>query len=264
MNLIFQSTRPVRGATDAQTFDGKGPAISIHAPRAGRDIEIRLTPAIAHRFQSTRPVRGATTVKAVGGNVNLFQSTRPVRGATFVRSRIHSRAHDFNPRAPCGARPGGQTGLWQQRAISIHAPRAGRDGGRRGSWCSPDDFNPRAPCGARHDRRHLGDALLVISIHAPRAGRDFVFVRSHGRYFISIHAPRAGRDPAEVLRQTLRRYFNPRAPCGARRPARTYCGTSGNFNPRAPCGARLRQRSTARSAIRFQSTRPVRGATTLS
>ena len=60
MNLIFQSTRPVRGATDAQTFDGKGPAISIHAPRAGRDIEIRLTPAIAHRFQSTRPVRGAT------------------------------------------------------------------------------------------------------------------------------------------------------------------------------------------------------------
>ena len=55
-------------------------------------------------FQSTRPVRGATTVKAVGGNVNLFQSTRPVRGAT-------ENLYDYI----------------QSYAISIHAPRAGRD-----------------------------------------------------------------------------------------------------------------------------------------
>ena len=33
----FQSTRPVRGATPIPDAGGPGPAISIHAPRAGRD-----------------------------------------------------------------------------------------------------------------------------------------------------------------------------------------------------------------------------------
>ena len=34
---IFQSTRPVRGATLPPVVAGDGTAISIHAPRAGRD-----------------------------------------------------------------------------------------------------------------------------------------------------------------------------------------------------------------------------------
>ena len=57
---IFQSTRPVRGATLALT---------------GADID--------RKFQSTRPVRGATVVSvAASGTAPVFQSTRPVRGAT--------------------------------------------------------------------------------------------------------------------------------------------------------------------------------------
>ena len=34
---------------------------------------------------------------------------------------------DFNPRAPCGARPGSGRNCVCHRAISIHAPRVGRD-----------------------------------------------------------------------------------------------------------------------------------------
>ena len=101
-----------------------------------------------------------------------------------------------------------------------------------------------------------------ISIHAPRAGRDKVLHKLilHSMLFqstrpvrgatlddlqpyktvkISIHAPRAGRD-----------WF-----------AITALITIIYFNPRAPCGARLNLSPTSSGNILFQSTRPVRGAT---
>ena len=101
---------------------------------------------------------------------------------------------------------------------------------------------------------------------------------------ISIHAPRAGRDPASPAAVRRAIYFNPRAPCGARRGnGGTACGSKNfnprapcgarhsepgrrpfscrHFNPRAPCGARLTTSRAAPSFSLFQSTRPVRGAT---
>ena len=100
--------------------------------------------------------------------------------------------------------------------ISIHAPRAGRDGDPGLHRPGPGDFNPRAPCGAR---RHLpgrhGDRVR-ISIHAPRAGRDLLQKVMLYANLISIHAPRAGRDVSRSSRNCIGKYFNPRAPCGAR------------------------------------------------
>ena len=79
------------------------------------------------------------------------------------------------------------------------------------------------------------------------------------------------------------RYFNPRAPCGARRRPRVGTFSPQHFNPRAPCGARLCSAFIVHSllyfnprapcgarhsnpqqplpAYAFQSTRPMRGAT---
>ena len=144
--------------------------------------------------------------------------------------------------------------------ISIHAPRAGRDGEGGASGGESEDFNPRAPCGARlsvsgstrkplifQSTRPVRGATIgnydppitqYISIHAPRAGRDFLLCNSVLADFISIHAPRAGRDsrPSSiVLRNT---YFNPRAPCGARPKVSCNKCKIRYFNPRAPCGAR--------------------------
>ena len=150
LRVIFQSTRPVRGATAAGGAADGGAEISIHAPRAGRDgyfvqknhhhkhfnprapcgarLKASSFPSITAVFQSTRPVRGATYPGYPHGLDNgEFQSTRPVRGAT-----IHIMGNI------------GQIG------ISIHAPRAGRD-------VDPDPYNM---------------AEIAISIHAPRAGRD--------------------------------------------------------------------------------------------
>ena len=59
----FQSTLPVRGATDCH-----------------QDTQVS-----GHEFQSTLPVRGATMVMLHDGVISAFQSTLPVRGATLTQ-----------------------------------------------------------------------------------------------------------------------------------------------------------------------------------
>ena len=147
---IFQSTRPVRGGTSFPPpaiwpyhhFNPPAPCgagqsmqsmstlqlpISIHPPRAGRDLlrhrgrGLRrdfnppapcgagrfdiCTPLFGELFQSTRPVRGGTVPVLVTPSASIFQSTRPVRGGTIGTGPTIS-----------------------QHRISIHPPRAGRDG----------------------------------------------------------------------------------------------------------------------------------------
>ena len=131
----------------------------------------------------------------------------------------------------------------------------------------------------------FGDTFFIISTHAPLAGRDYSCWFRSPQSLISTHAPLAGRDltfapenlpesrfqPTRPLRgatqrglssKGIRRYFNPRAPCGARRGREHDCGIHGcHFNPRAPCGARRLESGTRRGLSLFQPTRPLRGAT---
>ena len=168
--------------------------ISIHAPRAGRDSRPALPGGVVRAISIHAPRAGRDIPQTMAGmSPAIFQSTRPVRGATGERSHEPGQGH-----------------------ISIHAPRAGRDhleGNRPEGW--------------------------TISIHAPRAGRDKltglvqgsniifqstrpvrgatpIFPRCGVDRLISIHAPRAGRDFAGLSLCFILRYFNPRAPCGAR------------------------------------------------
>ena len=78
----FQSTLPARGATVHVVDFPLDIGISIHAPRTGSDVFLRLQAFVGLRFQSTLPARGAT---------------KP----TFVISVTIS---DFNPRSPHGER----------------------------------------------------------------------------------------------------------------------------------------------------------------
>ena len=78
---------------------------------------------------------------------------------------------------------------------------------------------------------------------------------------ISIHAPRVGSDRGTRSRLRPRRYFNPRSPCGERRPARPSTSRTRLFQSTLPVwGATL---MACRPALppRFQSTLPVWGAT---
>ena len=126
---MFQSTRPVRGATDLlfrvdrlirvsihAPRAGRDPlraplgirsCVSIHAPRAGRDV-FRVSAALFLKVSIHAPRAGRDSrrrCRDVFGS--RFQSTRPVRGATAVLG-LDNTLH----------------------FVSIHAPRAGRDGKR--------------------------------------------------------------------------------------------------------------------------------------
>ena len=239
---LFQSTRPLRGATF-----------------------LYVLTFITRRFQSTRPLRGATAgTLALIVIVSIFQSTRPLRGATTLLQAVSYRLRYFNPRAPCGARPccadtklilsafqstrplrgatlyssimesrlskfqstrplRGATVKHRCRQIPMTVfqstrPLRGATSKRSRSQGGWPHFNPRAPCGARQYDEDADAYIIPISIHAPLAGRD-------------------------------------------RRPLPCVVSSFAHFNPRAPCGARPQSRLSRSSSREFQSTRPLRGAT---
>ena len=206
-----------------------------------------------------------------------------MRGAT-PKPTPESEEENISIHAPHAGRDFYRHGRCRDRPISIHAPHAGRDADsakasadaaafqstrpmRGATVCDRVifllliDFNPRAPCGARLPRRRWRQSASryfnprapcgarhaqlkkvsqgCISIHAPHAGRDLGLYYKPYCGSISIHAPHAGRDNI-----------------GAGRIKGVW-----NFNPRAPCGARRNRILDMASHIQFQSTRPMRGAT---
>ena len=79
---------------------------------------------------------------------------------------------------------------------------------------------------------------------------------------ISIHAPRVGRDLRCGERLGARINFNPRAPCGARREVELVAGVVLKFQSTRPVwGATPQKPPPPIKTNRFQSTRPVWGAT---
>ena len=101
---LFQSTRPMRGAT----------------------VEVRGGDQFPE-FQSTRPMRGATRVPLRGGGFRMVSIHAPHAGRDLFIGKDFKNVIRFNPRAPYGARriasPCVKTGV----TVSIHAPHAGRD-----------------------------------------------------------------------------------------------------------------------------------------
>ena len=198
---------------------GVGLIISIHAPRAGRDKLSNARYIPDNTFQSTRPVRGATTSAGSSPGVSSIS--------------IH---------APRAGRDASDLEGQHYVLISIHAPRAGRDWGLTKTASCGWNFNPRAPCGARPAARHIasppvifqstrpvrgatpqtmaGMSPAIFQSTRPVRGATAVTQEIASVTKISIHAPRAGRDDDGRRTQDKRRDFNPRAPCGARRPYR--------------------------------------------
>ena len=123
-------------------------------------------------------------------------------------------------------------------------------------------FNPRAPCGARPYFRMQDFFPSGFQSTRPVWGATASETAGNAYNEISIHAPRVGRDRVTRISCARSAYFNPRAPCGARRTAYPPRPDNPYFNPRAPCGARQYSLPSKRSRSVFQSTRPVWGATT--
>ena len=102
----FQPTRPLRGATSAQCLSGMAWKL----------------------FQPTRPLRGATGFDLVPVLIQPISTHAPLAGRDLTSASTNRvQLTDFNPRAPCGARPGPLAARDSAEEISTHAPLAGRD-----------------------------------------------------------------------------------------------------------------------------------------
>ena len=191
----------------------------------------------------------------------------------------------FNPRAPCGARRSVDRHCRLACSISTHAPLAGRDYSLNYELIPSQKFQPTRPLrGATSVAGYSTPLTLIFQPTRPLRGATYGLLVFCSGFHISTHAPLAGRDGGSIRCRQSQTYFNPRAPCGARRRRwstrrsrtrhfnpRAPCGARPavgcspmkklNFNPRAPCGAR---RWTVMSQVLpslFQPTRPLRGAT---
>ena len=146
---------------------------------------------------------------------------------------------------------------------SFTAPRGGRDANPPADY----DVNPistRAPHTGR-DPPHAYGAVykLIFQSARPVWGATDYAQTAKGRPLFQSTRPVRGATRRRHSGRGTACYFNPRAPCGARRWAVQRSATTYTyFNPRAPCGAR-RHPAAAGSprSQRFQSSRPVRGAT---
>ena len=191
---LFQSTRPVWGATVRRGDRGDGHPISIHAPRAGCDLDTEKPLVHVDDFNPRTPC-----------------GVRPCAAACRRR-----RGPDFNPRTPCGVRRWIRLLLPGTTNFNPRAPCGARH--RSGCmWSLPSYFNPRAPCGARRRQTRRRKTRQRISIHAPRVGRDWRRTRPGlGAKYFNPRAPcGARRYCTYILQQSQNEFQSTRPVWGA-------------------------------------------------
>ena len=209
---VFQSTRPVWGATRDYAAAATDREISIHAPRMGRDFVCRHAVFGRRDFNPRAPYGARQRAGQKPGPFFTFQSTRPVWGATRGRQAEAATPDGISIHAPRMGRDRGGKPARCFLQISIHAPRMGRDG---------KTAPPRAPS----ER---------ISIHAPRMGRDTVArVLSVRLLYFNPRAPYGARQHRNNNIQDTA-HFNPRAPYGARRRISSFKKSASTFQSTRP------------------------------
>ena len=236
----FQSTAPVWGPTLTTASWGWSATISIHGPRVGADPRKRPACPAGWNFNPRPPCGGRRKPMPGRREDKIFQSTAPVWGPTALSlSNAESAAisihgprvgadlplllratggQDFNPRPPCGGRLASGGPVPVKIGISIHGPRVGADRSRVDYLYNVLQFQSTAPVWGPTCGIFCIGHRCSISIHGPRVGADLTFGYSQPSFIISIHGPRVGADGARAADTSSWRYFNPRPPCGGRRP----------------------------------------------
>ena len=163
-----------------------------------------------------------------------------MRGATDSPPFMLPAFADFNPHSPCGERRRPVIAVDEGNDISIHTPHAGSD---RRTNSRPE---PKA-----------------ISIHTPHAGSDLRLpCPTPTSPYFNPHSP-CGERPGWMCAKRLLFNFNPHSPCGERRQRANLGRCLRNFNPHSPCGERRLCWIRCQTRLIFQSTLPMRGATTI-
>ena len=148
----FQSTPPVKAATDYKAINDAASMISIHAAREGGDTQAATAWRKPRLFQSTPPVKAATKIETEYKLPELIS--------------IHA------------AREGGDVpcyGNYNKQAISIHAAREGGDLRVRRFRRPQLQFQSTPPVKAATCKNGCLWGKSMISIHAAREGGDITY-----------------------------------------------------------------------------------------
>ena len=148
-SLIFQSTLPARGATEARQPQTNHCTISIHAPRTGSDGGLDCFHLLLG-ISIHAPRTGSDTDEIRYSFWLEISIHAPRTGSDDDRIPVHQAAGDFNPRSPHGERrivmPQGRT----RGDFNPRSPHGERRLDRQGGGDSTPHFNPRSPHGERH------------------------------------------------------------------------------------------------------------------
>ena len=178
-------------------------------------------------------MRGATHLEVALVVEELVSTHAPLAGSDLRHEGIDPAGESFNPRSPCGERP-------EPKRTTL----------------TKEGFNPRSPCGERYHGPQ-SDPGRLVSTHAPLAGSDEGQIAPSQPDLVSTHAPLAGSDRQAPWCTCAGAGFNPRSPCGERRPpAAGVASLPMSFNPRSPCGERPRVRARTRVSHGFNPRSP--------
>ena len=158
MSPEFQFTHPVRGATSAGKGLEVGDYVSIHAPRAGCDIDAPRLVASLPCFNSRTPcgVRPWTSPSLAG--IQVVSIHAPRAGCDRSAKASISALECFNSRTPCGVRQKPHRNCTKVRC-----------------------FNSRTPCGVRHSVAFHSALSSRFQFTHPVRGATSHPCSSHGR-----------------------------------------------------------------------------------
>ena len=243
MIRIFQSTLPVWGATAEALPEVQKQLISIHAPRVGSDrmslwlashIWISIhAPRVGSDRHETKAQNPAHLISIHAPRVGSDQRERD--STLFLAISIHAprvgsdsgfcwfshlRGY-FNPRSPCGERRRRLPLLSGSRTFQSTLPVWGATRRKPILQGRRDYFNPRSPCGERLSIRSVTGQVRIFQSTLPVWGATPSSVLSCAEPEFQSTLPVWGATPAPAAAPLLQKNFNPRSPCGERRPTRT-------------------------------------------
>ena len=256
----FQSTHPLRGATDYVLANCYVVRISIHAPLAGCDLLASLQYA-SPAFQSTHPLRGATLAEALRRMEEAYFNPRTPCGVRHNDIFVIAFSTDFNPRTPCGVRQRDMGEFVESCGFQSTHPLRGATPLMSGHT-SGEIFQSTHPLRGATGGRGDCPPGRAISIHAPLAGCDPILYTAPQTQDISIHAPLAGCDGGDGDISAKGHAISIHAPlAGCDMLDKLGIKDDYLFQSTHPLrGATMRALAMRGQAI-FQSTHPLRGAT---
>ena len=169
---------------------------------------------------------------------NSVSTHAPLAGSDSPVTGSRSPTRCFNPRSPCGERPGPTSTTYRRAWFQPTLPLRGATP-IPGAVALLTTVSTHAPLAGSDYRRRLEARQRAVSTHAPLAGSDSASCATPPARAVSTHAPLAGSDLTLASPGNEVSGFNPRSPCGERRSRRTCATSTCGFNPRSPCGERL-------------------------